>query len=133
MGCPAGAGNAAKSEEAAETDRHGRGTDDRLRERFWIGTSEDNLIGSFSADFVPDWRRRDEANSSLFIWNGPPCRRIVHVLWQATQPGILAKVTGAYQTHCLRSGLAPRLWVLLDAGIRISIEIGRRHTRKAQC
>jgi hypothetical protein len=62
-------------------------TDDRLRERFPIGTSEHKLIGYLvSANFVPDWRRRDEANSSLFIWNGPLCGRIVHALWQATRP-----------------------------------------------
>jgi hypothetical protein len=79
-----------------------REVDERLRERFPIGTSEDKLIGYLvSANFVPDWRRRNEANASLFIWNGLLCDKIIHVLWRADAVGILTMVSGAYESHCL--------------------------------
>jgi hypothetical protein len=64
--------------------------------------SEDKLIGYLvSANFVPDWRRRNEANASLFIWNGLLCDKIIHVLWRADAAGILTMVSGAYESHCL--------------------------------
>ncbi len=78
-----------------------RELDARLRERFPIGTSEDKLIGYLvGANFIPDWTQRD-TKSSMFIFNGLLCDRIVHVLWRADAAGSLTNVSGAYESHCL--------------------------------
>ena len=79
-----------------------RELDERVRERFPIGSSEDKLIGYLdSANFVPDWRRRDGDNASLFIWNGLLCNQIVRVGWRADAAGALTKVSGSYESRCL--------------------------------
>jgi hypothetical protein len=78
-----------------------RELDARLRERFPIGTSQDKLIGYLvGANFVPDWPRHD-GNASLFIFNGMLCDRTAHVFWRADAAGILANISGAYESHCL--------------------------------
>lgn len=75
---------------------------ERIRERFPVGSNEDKLIGYLvSEDFVPEWRRRDDANASSFIRNGLLCTKIVHVLWRADASGVLTEVNGAYASHCL--------------------------------
>ena len=54
-----------------------RELDGRLRERFPIGTSEDKLIDYLASEhFVPEWRRRDDANSSAFVEDGLIARRL---------------------------------------------------------
>ena len=78
-----------------------RELDDRLRERFPIGTSQDKLIGYLvGANFVPDWPQRD-GNASLFVFNGLLCDRIARVRWRADSAGLLTNVSGAYESHCL--------------------------------
>jgi hypothetical protein len=75
--------------------------DDRLRERFPIGTSQDKLVGYLiGANFVPDWPQRD-GNASMFIFNGLLCDRIARVQWRADSAGVLTKVNGSYESHCL--------------------------------
>jgi len=75
--------------------------DARVRERFPIGTSQDKLIGYLvGANFVPDWPQ-DGANAGMFIFNGLICERIARVLWRADAAGNLARVSGAYESHCL--------------------------------
>jgi hypothetical protein len=77
-----------------------RELDARLRERFPIGTSQDQLIGYLvGAHFVPDWPRR-AANASLFIFNGLLCTKRVRVLWRADDAGSLTKVSGSYESNC---------------------------------
>ena len=79
-----------------------RELDARLRQRFPAGTSEDKLLAYLvSANFVPDWRRRDEANGSLFVWNRLVCSRIARVHWRADARGVLTNVSGAYESQCL--------------------------------
>lgn len=79
-----------------------RELDARIREGFPIGTSEDKLIDFLtSEDFVPDWRRRDDANSSSFVLNGLICKKFVRVRWRADKAGSLTEVGGVYETQCL--------------------------------
>jgi hypothetical protein len=78
-----------------------RELDDRLRERFPIGTSQDKLIGYLvGANFVPDWPQQG-ANASQFIFNGLLCERSARVLWRADAAGTLTYISGAYDSHCL--------------------------------
>ncbi len=78
-----------------------RELDARLRQRFPVGTAQDKLIGYLvGANFVPDWPRGD-LNTSAFIFNGWLCDWIVHVLWRADSAGILTKVSGDCESHCL--------------------------------
>jgi hypothetical protein len=78
-----------------------RELDDRLRERFPIGTSQDKLIGYLiGANFVPDWPEQD-ANASMFVFNGLLCDRIARVRWRADSAGLLTHVNGSYESHCL--------------------------------
>ena len=45
--------------------------DGRIRERFPIGSSEDKLLAFLANEnFFPDWRRRDNPNSSFFVQSG---------------------------------------------------------------
>jgi len=54
--------------------------DHRIRERFPVGTSEDKLIGYLETEqFLPEWRRRDEDNSSSFVQDGLICEKIARV------------------------------------------------------
>jgi hypothetical protein len=74
----------------------------RIRDRFPIGASEDSLI-AYLADqkFTPEWRRRDDANATAFVWNGLLCKRTVRVFWRADAAGLLTEVGGSYQSDCL--------------------------------
>ena len=84
-----------------ETD-FSRELDDRLRERFPIGTSEDKLIDYLARErFVPEWRRHDDANSSAFVEDGLICEKIARVRWRADAAGALTEVGGAYGSHRL--------------------------------
>ena len=79
-----------------------RELDSRIRERFPIGTSEDKLIEYLASEkFAPEWRRRDAANASSFVWNGLLCTKNVRVRWRADAAGVLTDVNGAYESHCL--------------------------------
>jgi hypothetical protein len=79
-----------------------RELDARFRERFPIGTSEDKLIDYLASEhFVPEWRRRDDANSSAFVEDGLICEKIARVIWRADAAGVLTEVGGAYESHCL--------------------------------
>jgi len=79
-----------------------RELDARIRERFPIGTNEETLIAYLAGEgFVPQWRRRDEPNTSAFIRNGLLCTDIVRVFWRADATGVLTEVNGAYQSQCL--------------------------------
>jgi hypothetical protein len=79
-----------------------RELDDRIRERFLIGTSEDKLIDYLKSErFLPEWRRRNEDNSSSFVQDGLICEKAARVFWRADAEGLLTKVGGAYESHCL--------------------------------
>ena len=79
-----------------------RELDGRIRERFPVGTSEDKLLYFLQSEhFAPDWRRRNDANSSSFIANRLICQKIVHVRWRADAAGVLTEIGGAYESHCL--------------------------------
>jgi len=75
---------------------------DRLRQRFPIGSSEDKLLGFLASEnFVPDWRRRDDPNASFFVQSGLICQREARVYWRADAAGILIEVRGSYGSQCL--------------------------------
>jgi hypothetical protein len=79
-----------------------QGFDDRLRQRFPIGSSEDKLLGFLvSENFVPDWRRRDDPNASFFVQNGLICQRSARVVWRADAAGTLTEIRGSYGSQCL--------------------------------
>jgi hypothetical protein len=79
-----------------------RELDGRIRERFPVGTSEDKLLYYLESEqFAPEWRRRNDANSSSFIANGLICQKIAHVSRRADAAGILMDIRGAYESHCL--------------------------------
>jgi hypothetical protein len=76
--------------------------DERIRDRFPIGTSEDALVDFLTGEhFAPEWRRRDGANAAAFNWSGLLCAKTVRVRWRADATGRLAEVNGAYESHCL--------------------------------
>ena len=80
-----------------------RELDERIRERFPVGTSEDKLVAYLAGEgFVPDWRRRDAANAAAFAWSGLLCKKIVRASWRADAAGVLTDVNGAYESQCLR-------------------------------
>src|SRR5271168_4447405 len=57
-----------------------RELNNRIRARFPIGSSEDDLIAYLAAEkFTPEWRRRDEPNASTFVLNGLLCKKIIRV------------------------------------------------------
>ncbi len=81
---------------------YSRQLDGRIRDRFPIGSSEDKLLYFLQSEqFAPDWRRRDDANSSSFTASGLICQRIAHVRWRADASGALTEIGGAYESHCL--------------------------------
>jgi hypothetical protein len=85
-----------------EESEFSRELDDRIRERFPIGTSEEKLIAYFANEkFTPEWRRRDDSNASAFVWNGLLCKRTVRVFWRADAAGSLTEVSGTYESDCL--------------------------------
>ena len=76
--------------------------DGRIRERFPIGSSEDKLLAFLANEnFFPDWRRRDNPNSSFFVQSGLICQKIVRVLWRADVAGVLTDVRGSYESQCI--------------------------------
>ena len=76
--------------------------DERIRERFPLGSSENKLIDFLANEgFLPDWRRRDNPSGSLFVQNGLICEKIVRVFWQADATGGLREVRGSYESHCV--------------------------------
>jgi len=76
--------------------------DERIRDRFPIGSSEDALVDFLTGEhFAPEWRRRDGANAAALVWSGVMCTKTVHVRWRSDATGRLAEVNGAYESHCL--------------------------------
>jgi hypothetical protein len=76
--------------------------DGRIRERFPIGSSEDKLLAFLANDnFFPDWRRRDNPNSSFFVQSGLICQKIARVFWRADAAGVLTDVRGTYESQCI--------------------------------
>ena len=76
--------------------------DERLRARFPPGASEDKLIAYLAAErFAPEWRRRDDPNASVFLWNGLLCKKTIRVTWRADAAGLLGEVNGTYESSCL--------------------------------
>jgi hypothetical protein len=76
--------------------------DGRIRERFPIGSSEDKLVDFLANEnFIPDWRRRDNPNSSFFVQSGLICQKIVRVFWRADATGDLTDVRGSYESRCM--------------------------------
>ena len=76
--------------------------DGRIRERFPIGSSEDKLVDFLvNESFFPDWRRRDNPNTSFFVQSGLICTKIVRVQWRADPAGILTQAGGSYQSQCI--------------------------------
>ena len=76
--------------------------DDRVRERFPIGSSEDKLLAFLTNEnFFPDWRRRDNPNSSFFVQSELICQKIVRVFWRADAAGVLTDVRGTYESQCI--------------------------------
>lgn len=79
-----------------------RGLDDRIRTRFPVGSSEDALVDYLVGEkFSPEWRRRDGANSSVFVADGLICTKTIHVLWRADAAGTLTDVHADYHSQCL--------------------------------
>lgn len=78
-----------------------RELDNRIRERFPVGASEDKLL-AFLADesFAPEWRRRDDPNRSVFVHQGLMCRQIARIFWRADAAGALTEVHGKYESSC---------------------------------
>ena len=84
-----------------EEEGFSRELDDRIRERFPFGTSEDKLIAYLASEqFVPEWRRRNDANSSSFVLD-KLVSKIARVFWRADAASLLTEVGGAYESHCL--------------------------------
>ena len=76
--------------------------DERIHARFPVGASEDELIAYLAAEkFVPEWRRRDDPNASVFFWNGLLCKKTIRVVWRADTAGLLDDVSGTYESQCL--------------------------------
>jgi hypothetical protein len=76
--------------------------DGRIRERFPIGSSEDNLVDFLANEgFFPDWRSRDNPNASFFVRSGLICQKIVRIFWRADTTGALTDVHGSYQSRCI--------------------------------
>ena len=76
--------------------------DGRIRERFPIGSSEDKLLAFLANEnFFPDWRRRDNPNSSFFVQSGLICQKIARVFWRADAAGVLTDVRGTYESQCI--------------------------------
>ncbi len=76
--------------------------DARIRERFPIGSSEENLIGYLTAEgFVPEWRQRNEANASVLVHAGLLCEKSVRVFWRTDEAGMLTEIAGAYESQCI--------------------------------
>ena len=79
-----------------------RDLDNRIRERFPIGASEDKLIDYLASEgFAPEWRRRDAANAGAFVRSGLLCSKTLRIVWRADAAGVLTEVSGAYESHCL--------------------------------
>jgi hypothetical protein len=76
--------------------------DARIRDRFPLGSSEDALVDFLTSEhFAPEWRRRDGTNAAAFVWSGLLCTKTVRVNWRADATGRIAKVNGAYESHCV--------------------------------
>lgn len=76
--------------------------DNRIRDRFPPGSSEDALVDYLVGEkFVPDWRRRDGPNASVLRLTGLVCEKVIRVNWQADAAGVLTAVSGSYASHCL--------------------------------
>ena len=75
---------------------------DRIRERFPIGSSEDKLLTFLTNEgFLPDWRSRDNPNASFFVQSGLICQKIIRVFWRADASGTLTDIRGSYESHCI--------------------------------
>ena len=83
-----------EAEFSRELDRNPRALPDRDERR-----QADRL--SKGEQFLPEWRRRNEDNSSSFVQEGLICEKIARVFWRADTDGVLTKVGGAYESHCL--------------------------------
>lgn len=80
----------------------GRELDERIRDRFPLGSDEDALVDFLvSEHFVPEWRRRSGADAAAFVWSGLLCTKTVRVRWRADALGRLTEVDGGYESHCL--------------------------------
>ena len=79
-----------------------RELDQRVRERFPIGTDEDQLLYYLrTQNFTPDWRRRDDPNTAYFRHQGLICEQTVRLNWRADASGKLTAVGGDYESHCI--------------------------------
>jgi hypothetical protein len=85
-----------------EESEFSRELDERVRERFPVGASDEKLVAYLSAQgFKPEWRQRDYANVASFVWSGVFCTKVVRVIWRADASGALTHVNGSYQTQCV--------------------------------
>src|SRR3984957_3198083 len=76
--------------------------DERLRERFPVGSSEDKLLTFLTNEgFFPDWRSRDNPNASFFVQSGLICQKIIRVFWRANAAGTLTDIRGSYESQCI--------------------------------
>jgi hypothetical protein len=76
--------------------------DDRVRERFPIGSGEDKLVDFLTNEnFLPDWPRRNSPNASFFLQSGLICQKIARVLWRVDAAGALTDLRGSYESRCL--------------------------------
>jgi hypothetical protein len=79
-----------------------REIDERVRELFPLGTSDEKLIAYLSSQgFTPDWRKKDSANAATFVWSGLFCTKIVRVIWRADSNGALTAMKGSYEAQCV--------------------------------
>jgi hypothetical protein len=86
----------------ADEAQFSREFDERIRDRFPVGGSEDALVDYLASEhFAPEWRRRDGANAAAFVWSGLVCTKTVRVVWRPGATGVLTAVNGAYESHCL--------------------------------
>ena len=76
--------------------------EERLRQRFPVGTNEGALIGHLDGEgFAPDWPRRNEPYAAIFVRKGLFCTDTLRVVWRTETTGNLTQIGGAYASECM--------------------------------
>jgi hypothetical protein len=79
-----------------------RELDERIRERFPVGSAEEPLLYYLrTQNFTPDWRQRDDPNTAYFLHQGLICEQTIRVTWRADASGRLTSIGGEYESHCI--------------------------------
>lgn len=83
-------------------DSFSRELDGRIRQQFPAGTNEETLIAYLDAEgFAPEWPRRGQPSSGVFVRKGLFCTDTVRVSWRTDETGDIKQVNGAYASECL--------------------------------